>query len=430
MSEQMRTSMGGGRWAVLAVAGLGLAVALVLWALMREKPAQAPQAAVEIPAKTVETLRPPPPVLESVPEEEIDWSEVADDDMEEPDEDWADVEAEDAEEEGAVEDEAEWIEDVPIFEDQTPFEPGDFIAAVRAAIATNMDPVEVSELLARVPPDPELVEELKALAGDPAAGAAMQGYAAEALVRAGTPEAMQYVLGELLAAYQAGNDALGDRMVAALEAPTSPEGLQSIFDLLLKQESYADLAGDLPDEVLAAARKALLDYPDKELVGDMAANLYLDPAMMANEKAMWELFDGISHPIMLSRLVARAYEENLPDNATKIMERLGQSDEQGVVQAVVQLALNPAVPVDAAADALYDWSLAHPEDAMPGLFLEYMTDATLTPEQRTIAAYGLAGTSDPEYARQALEKALKHETDPAVLMDLQTALSLLETKTP
>jgi hypothetical protein len=59
-----------------------------------------------------------------------------------------------------------------------------------------------------------------------------------------------------------------------------------------------------------------------------------------------------------------------------------------------------------------------------------MTDATLTPEQRTIAAYGLAGTSDPDYARQALEKALKHETDPAVLMDLQTALSLLETKPP
>ena len=424
------TSSGFAGKAAWIVAGLGVAVALVLWALMREKPAVAPSATVEIPAKPLVTARPPPPVVE--PEEEIDWSEIPAEDVEEADEDLPEGEA-DAEglpEEWTDGGEEGFIEDVPIFEDQSPLEPGDFLAAVRAAIATNMDPVEVSELLARVPPDPELVEQLKALAADPASGAALQGYAAEALVRAGTPEAMQYVLDELVSAYQAGNDVLGDRMVAALEAPTTPEGLQSIFDLLLKQGAYADIAGDLPPEVLAAARKALLDYPEKELVGDMAANLYLDPGMMKNEQAMWELFDGISHPIMLSRLVARAYEENLPDNAAKIMERLEQSDEQGVVQAVVQLALNPAVPVDAAADALYDWSVAHPEDAMPGLFLEYMTDATLTPEQRTIAAYGLAGTSDPEYARQALEKALQYETDEAVRMDLQTALSLLQTKSP
>ena len=56
-----------------------------------------------------------------------------------------------------------------------------------------------------------------------------------------------------------------------------------------------------------------------------------------------------------------------------------------------------------------------------------MSDSGLPPEQRSVAAFGLAGTADPEVAKQALEKALECETDPVVRTDLQTAISLLET---
>ncbi len=433
MSKSVLSFLGGGK-GLWVVAGLGLAAGLALWSLMREKPAEMPPSpvVVEAPAMVPDPV-PPPPVFKSIPDDEVVSFEADGDDVDEEIDETAwemDDEAEDVPEDWADEEGTDWVEDGPIIEEpQTPLEPGEFLAAVRSAIATNMDPVEVQEILARVPLDPELLEQLVALADDPASGPEMQGYAAEALVRAGTPEAMQYVLDELLSAYQTGDDERGDRMVAALEAPTTPEGLQMYFDLLLKRGAYADLQGELPPEVLSAARNALLSSPDPEIVGDMAADLYLDPEVMANESAMWELFDGVSHPLMLSQLVARAYEENLPDNAAKIMERLGQSDEQGVVQAVVDLALNPSVPVDEAAEALFKWSAAHPGDAMPGLFLEYMTDSTLTPDQRTIAAYGLGGITDPEYAKealQALKKAMANETDPAVLMDLQTALSLLE----
>ncbi len=325
--------------------------------------------------------------------------------------------------EGAFPGEPEAAE--PGFEPEPSLAPAEFLRVLREAIAANRDPVDVQQLLERVPADPALLAELKALMDDPATEPALRGYAAEALVRAGTANAMEHVLDDLLAASRAGDEERINLDLTALEAPTTLEGIEVLFDLLLGQGAYAGNAGELSPEVVGALRKALLACPDREAVGDLAAQLYFDPDVLADKQAMWELFDGVSHPAMLAQLAARAYEENLSENAAQFMERLGESDEQAVVQAVVQLSSNPAVPVDDVAGALYQWSLRHPEDALPGLFIEYVTDSSRPPSERSVAAFGLAGTADPEFARQALDKALAHETDPAVKMDLERALALI-----
>ena len=313
----------------------------------------------------------------------------------------------------------------PEFEPERSLAPAEFLKAIRDALAANLDPVEVRQLLEGVPADPALLAELKALMNDPASGPALRGYAAEALVRAGTADSVEYVLDDLLAAFQAGDEERISLGLTALEAPTTPEGVEVLFDLLLRQGAYAGNAGKLPPEVLDALRKALLSYPDRELVGELAAQLYFDPDVLADKQAMWELFDGVSHPVMLAHLAARAYEENLAENAAQFLARLGKSDEQGVVQAVVQMSSNPSVPVDDAAGTLYQWSLQHPKDALPGLFIEYVTDSSRPSSERSIAAFGLAGTADPEFARQALDKALANETDPDVKLDLERALALI-----
>lgn len=306
-------------------------------------------------------------------------------------------------------------------------DPSEFLAQLRSAVIGNMDPVEVRSILERISPDPSLVRELQAILHDAGAGLALQGYAAEALMRAGTPESVKVVLDELLAAAHSDDSDRMDYLMAAMVAPTTEAGMHLLFDLLLGRGEYAQSPEGLPPEVLAAARKALLMASDREAVGLWAAQLYLDPEVMANPEAMWELFDGVSHPAMLAQLAARAYAENLPDNASPFLARLGESGGQGVVSAVIQMSSAPAVPLDDAAAVLYDWSLTHPDDALPGLFIDYMSDSGLPPEQRSVAAFGLAGTADPESAKQALEKALDCETDPVVRTDLQTAISLLET---
>ena len=57
--------------------------------------------------------------------------------------------------------------------------------------------------------------------------------------------------------------------------------------------------------------------------------------------------------------------------------------------------------------------------------IEYGTDSSRPSSERSIAAFGLAGTADPEFARQALDKALANETDPDVKLDLERALALI-----
>ena len=307
--------------------------------------------------------------------------------------------------------------------------PDEFLEALRAAVSTG-DANAIRAVLDRVPQDAGLVDSLKGVMSDAAADAAIQRYAAEALVRVGTSESVQYVLGQLLAAYRSGDEERANTLLASLEAPTSAAGTRAIFDFLLGQGNFAHSQEVLPQEAVSAVRKALLAAPDREAVGNLAARLYLDPQTMTNNVAMWELFDGVSHPLMLAQLAARAYQENLPDNAAQFLTRLGASDDQSVVQALVQLVPNPSVPLDNAAMALYDWSIAHPQVAQPGLFIEYMTDQNRAPEQRSVAAFGLAGSSNREYAQQAIQKALSLETAPAVRTNLQTALDLLNQERP
>ena len=236
-------------------------------------------------------------------------------------------------------------------------EPAEFLSRLRAAVAGNMDPVDVRSILERVSPDASLVRELQAILRDAGAGLDLQGYAAEALMRAGTPESVKSVLDGLLEAARSDDSDRMDYLMAAMVAPTTEAGMHLLFDLLLGRGEYAQSPEGLPPEVLAAARKALLMASDREAVGLWAAQLYLDPEVMANPEAMWELFDGVSHPAMLAQLAARAYAENLPDNASPFLARLGESGGQGVVSAVIQMASAPAVPLDDAAAVLYDWSL-------------------------------------------------------------------------
>jgi len=304
----------------------------------------------------------------------------------------------------------------------------EFLTALRAAVG-KADPNEIRALLEKVPQDAALVDALKATVRDAGAGLAIQRYAAEALVRIGTAESVSFVLDQLLTAHNAGDTDRANLLLAALEAPTTTAGMRALFDVLLGHGSYAQTRGTLPTEVASAIRKALRAAPDRETVGQIAAELYLDPQVATNSRAMWEL-DEVSHPVMLAQLAGRAYQENLPENAAEFLDRLGQSGDQGAVQAMVQMVPNQSVPLDDVGMALYNWSLRHPQEALPGLFLEYLTDSARPAEQRSVAALGLAGTTNRGDARVALEKALQSERDPIVRTNLQRSLTILDQEQP
>jgi hypothetical protein len=317
----------------------------------------------------------------------------------------------------------------PALNDEPKLSTSEFLSALREAVGKR-DLNAVRVILEKVPPNAECVAALTAMMRKTGDGQAMQRYAAEALMRIGTGESVKFVLDQVLVIYNAGDVDFANSLLAALEAPTTPAGIRVMFDVLLGRGVDTRTQGGLPAEVVSAIRKALRAAGDREAVGTLAAELYLDPHGVTNEEAMWELFDGVAHPVMLAQLAGRAYQENLPENAADFLDRLGQSPDQGAVQAIVQMVPNQAVPLNDVAMALFDWSIRHPQEALPGLFLEYMTDSARPPEQRSVAAFGLAGTANRESARVALEKALQSERDPIVRTNLQITLTLLNQEQP
>lgn len=203
-----------------------------------------------------------------------------------------------------------------------------------------------------------------------------------------------------------------------------------LLDLLLGTGRYAGNRGELPEEFRDAARKALRNALDREAIGNLAAALYLDPQLSGNNAALSELFDGVAHPNMLSSLAVRAYQGGSPENANQFLDRLVNVGDQGVVQAMLQAGTTEPRLFQAAAEWLYAWSLQHPQQAQPGLFLEYLTDSKRSPNERILAAYGLAGVPNNQEALRTFAKALAEESNPDVKASLTSLQAYLTQHQP
>lgn len=301
----------------------------------------------------------------------------------------------------------------------------EFIAALRDAVAKG-DAGVIDLVLEQVPNSEDCIGTLKSLVAAQTSGVELRRYAAEALVRSGSKEGVEFVVDQILAARQSGDTSLAETLLYSLVAPTSVEGARALFDLLLGTGRYAGNTTDLPEDLRATVRKAIRLAPDQEAVGDLAAQYYLDPQISWRNEALLELFDGVAQPAMLSSLAVRAYQAGSPENAGHFLDRLVQSGDPGVVRAFVQAASQEPALLSAAAEKLYAWTLSHKQQAQLGLFIEYLTDSTRPAVQRIVAAFGVAGIEDAQEANRALNKTLTVETDPEVRATLTLLLGFLQ----
>lgn len=302
---------------------------------------------------------------------------------------------------------------------------GEFIAALSDAVAKG-DAGAINLVLEQVPNSEDCIGALKSLVTAQTSGAELRRYAAEALVRSGLKESVEFVLDHILAARRAGDTGLAETLQYSLAAPTSVEGARALFDLLLGTGRYAGNTTALPEDLRATVRKAIRLAPDQEAIGDLAAQYYLDPQIGQRHEALLELFDGVAQPAMLSTLAVRAYQAGSPENAGQFLDRLAQSGDPGVVRAFVQAASQEPALLNTAAEKLYAWTLAHKHQAQPGLFIEYLSDTARPAAQRIVAAFGLAGIEDAQEANRALNKTLTVETDPEVRAILTSLLGFLQ----
>jgi hypothetical protein len=299
-----------------------------------------------------------------------------------------------------------------------------FFKVLSEAVASD-DAGMIRRIMDEAPRSLECVEGLKALIMAENSSPELRQYASETLMKLGTIGAVEFVVDQIQAAQEAGNPTLRDALLQSLNTSTTVEGAKVLIDWLLSAGRYADHGQDLTDSMRSAARGALLKVPDRERVGSMTADLYLDLLANNRQEALQELIEGISYPGMFSELAVRASQTGSTESARPFLERLAQVNDQAAVSAFAQVAAREPALLNETAAQLYTWTLTHPDQAQLGLFMEYLTDSTRPPAQRILAAYGLSGIPEPEKAIQALNKALASETNPAVrlpLSQLQTFL--------
>lgn len=300
-----------------------------------------------------------------------------------------------------------------------------FISALSDAVAKG-DPRALNLVLEQVPNSSDCIGALKSLVAAQTSGAELRRYAAEALVRSGSKEGVEFVVDQILAAKVAGDTSAAETLQYSLATPTSVEGARALLDLLLGTGRYAGNTTALPENLRETVRKAIRLAPDQEAIGDLAAQYYLDQQISGRNEALLELFEGIAQPTMLSALAVRAYQAGSPENAGQFLDRLAQNGDPGVVRALVQAASQEPALRNAAAEKLFAWTLAHRQQAQPGLFIEYLSDSARPAAQRIVAAFGLAGIEDAQEANRALNKTLTVETDPEVRATLTSLLGFLQ----
>ncbi|RPJ22350.1 MAG: hypothetical protein EHM35_18320, partial [Planctomycetaceae bacterium] len=257
----------------------------------------------------------------------------------------------------------------------------DFMAAFGEAVLKG-EPGGIHQVLQKAPRSAECIEALKGCVTAESSSKELRGYASEALMRMGSKEAVGFVLDQALAAEQAGNSGLVSRLLSSLQWPASAEGAQTLLELLLGQRP--GVQGPLPEQFNLAVRRALREAPDRAAVGNLAAQLYLEAESSGNQAAMTELLNGVGLPSMMSALAVRAYGSGSLENATQFLDRLAQLDDQGAVEALVQAGGTEPHLFNAAAERLYNWSVQHPQQAVPGVFFELVTDANRSPSQRML----------------------------------------------
>lgn len=248
----------------------------------------------------------------------------------------------------------------------------------------------------------------------------------EALMRIGSQDSVQLVLAAAIKELKLGNTEDGGSILSSLQIPVGLEGARGLLNVLLGQDGTEDISYPLPIEVRSAVQKSLRGASDSEEIGKRMAEIYSN--FLDNGKEVYAnvLLEEVAHPAMLGELLAKAHLQGKSDEESGLFDRLVAADDPGVVGAVARLASKEPSLLGNAAEALFDWSFNHSQYAQPGWFAEYVNNKALPPEQRVVAAYGLAGLIGKADAGRALEKAISLETEAHTQQCFQTALASLK----
>jgi len=294
----------------------------------------------------------------------------------------------------------------------------DYIDDLRLAVETG-DEFAIQESLESAAACETCISEMINILGDPSYDKIFRKQIANSLLKSGNQEGILSVIKSIVAAHNDKDLEFKDELMQTLADVNSIETADALADILTEKASFSSELQDMPEDVIYAIKKAIRLTPN-ENVGENLAQKYFDAPTEEEKKILYE----INHPVMIARLAADAYEQKDTETSDRLMEQLAEDEDNTVIKGMMILARDNSIPLEIISNMLSFWSLSNADnDQSHFAFVEYLSNAEFSPEERAIAASALAYETDKEMAISALKKAQLFEEDPLVQESINNALN-------
>lgn len=294
----------------------------------------------------------------------------------------------------------------------------DYVDDLKDAIR-NHDEMAIQMAIETIISCSDCLKEMIETLNNASSGVELRLNAAKALIRSGIRENVLEVFKEAVKAHLQGDYELKESLLQILADVDSIEAADTLSAILSGGDLNVRGLPEVPDDLRYALGKAIRNVPNNVIMTESLASRY----QISSQKEQQRLL-SISYAPMDAILALEAYRNGDEKSANKFMNEIVAIDDIAAISGLILIAKDGTIPLDETANAAYEWVEKHPSIPSFDVLVEYLSNPHSTPEEKTIAVYGLtASNNDEQKSLYALEKAYRFENNLLVRDYIESALA-------
>ncbi|KPA14602.1 hypothetical protein MHK_005192 [Candidatus Magnetomorum sp. HK-1] len=225
--------------------------------------------------------------------------------------------------------------------------------------------------------------------------------AADALLESETKEGIAAFVTLIIDAFYNVNFDLKDSLVQLLADVDSIKTAKILADILTGDvPPFIDWSHQ-PEVIKYAIEKSIRSVSDKESVGEMIADKYLESPLNAADQIL-----SLNNGIASARLAVEALNQGDLEKAEEFIEMTANADDSSAIDGMMLMVRKQAIEIDKASELLSKWNINQlsNHNHFQDLFVEYLTNNKYSTSERSLAALVLAKSNDKS-SLEALKKA-------------------------
>lgn len=238
------------------------------------------------------------------------------------------------------------------------------------------------------------------------------------LLKPGTRATTFFLIDAILYADYLANETLRDGLLQLLAETDTLDSAAALIDILAGDvEAFADSA--IPADVQAIMEKAIRMNPAYREVGQLLADRYIEEPSQAN----LDFINQIGHPESIAILASQS--ESIIPNASHIADLIPGIANVRAIDSLAIIGESQAIPAEELNEIAYSWGQKNLSDINQEYFEAQLSDYSLPPLQRSLAASVLGASPNQEQTVTILEKSYSFETDPGTLEQIVLSIDNL-----